>query len=222
MNKPSYKDIFHAFLQKYLPAKADALMPVFEQFLDELFSLNQQINMVSRQMPKEDYWLYHFLDSLLILKCMDLKGGTALDFGSGGGLPGIPIKLIKPEIKMTLLDSVGKKIKCIQTMIKDLALQDCSAVWCRLEDYAKDYPGRGFDYIFCRSVKIEDAFIKPLSKLLHKDGLIVFYKANQMDDVIDLSNHKVCDVSLPELGQRKIVTATAKNLLTYIKDRKLS
>lgn len=221
MSKASYKDIFHAFLQAHLPAKADALMPVFEQFLEELFSLNQQINMVSRQMPKEDYWLYHFLDSLLILKCMDLKGGTALDFGSGGGLPGIPIKLAFPDMKMTLLDSVGKKVSCMQSMITTLALSDCSAVWCRLEDYAKDYPGKGFDYIFCRSVKLEEAFIKPLARLLKKDGKAVFYKANQMDDVTVLNGHKVYDVSLPNLGQRKIVTVTGQNLLTYIKDRKL-
>lgn len=221
MIKQDNKDRFIDFMQSVLPQEATELVPVFEQFLDELYALNQQVNMVSRQMPKEDYWLYHFLDSLLILKCMDLKAGFALDFGSGGGLPGIPIKLVKPEIDMTLLDSVGKKVKCLQTMISDLGLSKCSAMWSRLEDYAKSYKGKRFSYIFCRSVKIEEAFIEPLAKLIHKDGLLVFYKANQMDDVTGLPNHKVYDVSMLELGQRKIVTVTGQDLLTYINDRKL-
>lgn len=217
----SNKDIFEGFLEQYLPAQAEHLMQSFEQYLEILYAQNQMVNMVSRQMLKEDYWLYHFLDSLLILKCMDLSGKTALDFGSGGGLPGIPIKLVFPEMNMTLLDSVGKKVRCIQSMIDSLKLPECSAVWARLEDYTKTFSGKRFDYIFCRSVRLEESFIEPLYKLLRPGGRAIFYKAHQAEDVTIFKNITVCDVSMEELGKRQIINVPRNSLEQYLTNRKL-
>ena len=101
----SGKDKFLAFLQEYRPAESRSLAEKFELYLELLSGQNAKVNLVSRRMPPEDYWLYHFLDSILVLKCMEIEAGTALDFGSGGGLPGIPLKLLCPELSITLLDS---------------------------------------------------------------------------------------------------------------------
>jgi len=217
----NYKEIFANFLAEQFPQRKADLMLSFGRYLDLLFELNRQVNLVSRRMAKDKYWLYHFLDSLLALKCMDLTDGTALDFGSGGGLPGLPLKLVCPDLQMTLLDSVGKKVKCLQKLVSDLAICDCCCIWVRLEEFAESHRGKGFDYIFCRSVKIEPEFLKPLAKLLNKNGLAVFYKAQQWDDVCSLPDIQVFDVSRPDLGQRKIILAGRQSLLTYTKDRKL-
>jgi len=217
----NYKEIFADWLAEQFPQKKADLMLSFGRYLDLLFELNRQVNLVSRRMAKDEYWLYHFLDSLLVLKCMDLTDGTALDFGSGGGLPGLPLKLVCPDLQMTLLDSVGKKVKCLQKLVADLAIGDCGCIWARLEEFAESHRGKSFDYIFCRSVKIEPEFLKPLAKLLNKNGLAVFYKAQQWDDVCSLPDIQVFDVSRPDLGQRKIILAGRQSLLTYTKDRKL-
>ena len=221
MSEHTHKGKFYSLLQQYRPDSADELLNQFEAFLDLLFAKNQLVNMISRQTPKDDYWLYHFLDSLLVLKCMDLQAGDALDFGSGGGLPGIPLKLVSPGMKMTLLDSVGKKIKCIQEMITELDLQDCTAIWVRLEDYTKVFSGKRFDYIFCRSVRIEESFIEPLYKLLRPGGRAVFYKAHQAEDVTVFRNITVSDVSLEELGKRQIINVPRNSLEQYLTNRKL-
>jgi 16S rRNA (guanine527-N7)-methyltransferase len=221
MSKPTYKDKFYSFLMHYQPDRADELLGQFDAYLELLFAQNQMVNMVSRQTPKDDYWLYHFLDSLLIIKCMDLQAGDALDFGSGGGLPGIPLKLVFPEMKMTLLDSVGKKVKCMQSMIAQLELKDCTAIWARIEDYTKVFSGKRFDYIFCRSVRLEESFIEPLYKLLRPCGRAVFYKAHQAEDVTVFRNITVFDVSLEELGKRQIINVPRNSLEQYLKNRKL-
>jgi 16S rRNA (guanine527-N7)-methyltransferase len=212
--KATNKNIFVDFLNTHLPDKVTQLLPLFEQYLEELYTQNQMVNMVSRKMTKEDYWTYHFLDSLLVLKCMELQGEAALDFGSGGGLPGIPLKLVLSEMQMTLLDSVGKKVKCMQSIVESLQLKGCNAVWARLEDYVST--GAKFDYIFCRSVRLEHSFIKPLCKLLKPNGKAVFYKANQTEDVAILPKRKTFDVSQPELGKRQIVVVSKKGFEYYL------
>jgi 16S rRNA (guanine527-N7)-methyltransferase len=206
------KHLFQNFLQEHFPDRAEILLEKFENYLEELFSINQQVNLVSRKMEKNDYWLYHFLDSLLIIKCMEIYGGEVLDFGSGGGLPGIPLKLAIPDLNMVLLESVGKKVRCLEDIIARLELKECKAVWSRLEDYAKAPYSRRFDLILCRSVKVEAEYIKPLSRLLKQDGKMVFYKARQLDDLAMLPDIKICDVSRDELGQRQIVTVTRQSL----------
>lgn len=215
MPETSYKTMFQSFLQSRLPAQADALLPRFEQYLDLLYTKNQIVNMVSRRMNREEYWLYHFLDSLLILKCMEFSSGSVLDFGSGGGLPGIPMKLAFPDLQMTLLDSVGKKVTCMQEMADGLGLKGCKAVWSRLEDFPQQPVGKRFDFILCRAVQMEDRFVAPLLKLLGKDGKVIFYKAHKTEDVTCFPGHHRFDVSLPELGTRQIIVVPRRGL--YIK-----
>ncbi|MDP2173209.1 MAG: class I SAM-dependent methyltransferase, partial [Candidatus Cloacimonadaceae bacterium] len=74
----------------------ETLYSALENYQRILKEKNELINLISRQTSEEDFWYKHFLDSLLVLKCLDLSGKKVLDFGSGGGLPGIPIKLATP------------------------------------------------------------------------------------------------------------------------------
>lgn len=220
-NEVTPKDLFRQFLEQHFPGKSDILMLRFELYLETLYELNHQVNLVSRQMEKENYWLYHFLDSLLIVNSMDFNCEKVLDFGSGGGLPGIPLKLVIPHLEMTLLDSVGKKIKCLEQMISLLKLKSCQAVWSRLEYFAKTNPAKDYDIILCRSVKLESGFIEPLYRLLKQDGKVVFYKAQNIKDVSMLPGIILSDVSLPQIGTRRIVTVPRKSFEMYMKTKKV-
>lgn len=115
---------------------------------------NAQINVISRK-DEENFYLHHVLHSLAISKIIDFKPGTKiLDIGTGGGFPGIPLAILFPETKFTLVDSIGKKIKVVNEVSNALGIQNVTGIHERVEKI----PGH-FDFIVSRAVA-------PLSDLL--------------------------------------------------------
>ncbi len=87
------------------PGRVEALLGVFERYHAWLVSENGKINLFSRQMDTDDIWTVHFLDSLLSTKYVEFGGRCVLDFGTGGGLPGIPLAIVFRDARVTLLES---------------------------------------------------------------------------------------------------------------------
>ncbi len=174
-------NIFALFLNELNLTDLDKLMSRFEEFHALLLEKNKQLNLFSRSTPDDELWTKHFLDSLVPLKCIDFTGKKVLDFGSGAGLPGIPVKLAVPDCQMILLDSVLKKTMAMHEMVEKLKLTDCDAVWKRLEEYA--LKNSGFDFILCRAVRLEERYLQPLQKLLAPSGKVIFYKAQDISDI---------------------------------------
>lgn len=196
------KQQFADFLEELFPNEWKQILPSFEQFHAELVKVNSMINLYSRRMDPDDIWTVHFLDSLLLLKCMKLESEKVLDFGSGGGLPGIPLLLVKPLLDMILLDAKGKKVKALQDIIQALGLQRCHTAWSRIEDYQ---PASKFDVIVCRSVRITPAFRDPLLRMLQPNGRIYLYKSRAWEDAELFSSFRVHDVSHLAVGTRNII-----------------
>lgn len=169
-----------------------------------LYDKNKVVNLVSRKTLEEDYWYIHILDSILPAQYFDFNGCDVLDFGTGGGLPGIPIKILFPQCRMYLLDSRQKKINAINEFIKNLDLEDCFTIVSRLEDLGDKWL-RKFDYILCRSVKITPFFAKVMMKLLKKKGTIILYKSIKLDDISNFKNYEIIDVSHGKIGTRNLV-----------------
>ncbi|MFN4882391.1 MAG: 16S rRNA (guanine(527)-N(7))-methyltransferase RsmG [Bacteroidota bacterium] len=107
---------------------------------------NQRINVISRK-DIEAIHLHHFLHALAIAKAFPLQSGRVLDFGTGGGFPGIPLAIFYPALSFHLVDSIGKKIKVVQEIISDLGLLNVTASNERVEQHIGTY-----DYITCRAV----------------------------------------------------------------------
>ena len=99
------KEIFEKFIAHHRKNDKNRIISEFEKYHTLLFDENQKINLVSRKTSKDDYWTIHFLDSLLPLEIFDFSGKRVLDFGSGGGLPGIPLKILFPSAEIYLLES---------------------------------------------------------------------------------------------------------------------
>jgi 16S rRNA (guanine527-N7)-methyltransferase len=107
-----------------------------ELYLRELLDWNSRFNLTAVR-EREEIIVKHFMDSLsatpYIPECARL-----IDIGSGAGFPAIPLKLVRPDIKVTMLDSVGKKVNFLQHMIDTFNLQDTEAVQVRAEYFIKE------------------------------------------------------------------------------------
>ena len=109
------------------------------QFYELLISWNQKMNL-TRIIEKEDVYLKHFYDSLTLSKVIDLKQDLTLcDVGSGAGFPGIVLKICFPNLKITLLDSLQKRVNYLNRTIEQLDLHDIKAIHTRSEDYKNQF-----------------------------------------------------------------------------------
>jgi 16S rRNA methyltransferase gidB len=152
------------------------------QFYELLISWNQKMNL-TRIIEKEDVYLKHFYDSLTLSKVIDLKQDLTLcDVGSGAGFPGIVLKICFPNLKITLLDSLQKRVNYLNEIIKELDLKNIEAIHTRVEDYAKQNREK-FDIVTARAVanlKILSELCIPMVKV---NGLFIAMKANIEEEI---------------------------------------
>ncbi|MEO6133311.1 MAG: 16S rRNA (guanine(527)-N(7))-methyltransferase RsmG [Saprospiraceae bacterium] len=135
-------------IRKYFPELSEEKLLQFER-LDSLYrNWNEKINVISRKDINHLYE-HHVLHSLAIAKHHpSFAGGLeVLDFGTGGGFPGIPMAIMFPEVKFTLLDSMAKKIKVVSEIATELKLENVIIAHARAEDFKGMY-----DLIICRAV----------------------------------------------------------------------
>lgn len=126
-------------------------------------------------------------DSLYPLKYLDLKKGEELiDLGTGGGLPGIPIKIIRPDLILTLLDSNRKKALFLKETIDVLGLNDVCVINKRAEEIGQELEHREkYKYVFCRAVAKMAVLAELSLPLLANDGEAVLYKGPGGDNELD-------------------------------------
>ena len=198
------KDLFANYLKRFDLYSQDIIQK-FEVLFEDLKEANSRVNLFSRKMSLDDIWAFHFLDCISLIEVYkDFAVKKILDFGTGGGLPGVPVKLLFPDCEMTLLDSTKKKIECIKGFkaINDMKLDFISE---RLENLTDNKYKKRFDIILCRSVKITKEIKKAFDSVLNKNGKIFLYKAIVLDDVEIFNKYKIHKLSPQDYGERRIV-----------------
>jgi len=150
-------------------------------FVEELLSANQTTNLTAITDPEEIAESL-ILDSIIPGKYLFEKK-QILDLGTGGGFPGIPLKIVFSELNLTLIDARRKKINFLKYVIRQLGLEDIVARQIRAEELAGQ--GARFDVVITRAVSSLDALIKMALPLLKKDGVFIAMKGSHYQAEID-------------------------------------
>ena len=127
--------------------KIDKLM----EYLKLLMEYNSHTNLTAIR-EEEGIIEKHFIDSLLLMKYIDIKEGKAIDMGTGAGFPGMVLAICNPNINFTLIDSVGKKINFLRQVREKLNLMNVEPVHARVEEFINDENRESYDLGFCRGV----------------------------------------------------------------------
>ncbi len=156
----------------------------FSRYYDLLISWNEKFNLTSIT-DKDDVIIKHFVDSVILLKYMVLSGKSVLDVGTGAGFPGIPLKIMCPDISLVLVDSLNKRITFLDEVISELGLLGCETVHSRAEDLAlnKDFRD-GFDIVTSRAVAGLNVLTEYCLPFVKKEGLFISYKSGKVDEEI--------------------------------------
>ncbi|MCG8042186.1 MAG: 16S rRNA (guanine(527)-N(7))-methyltransferase RsmG [Candidatus Thiodiazotropha endolucinida] len=163
-----------------------------QQLLDYLALMhkwNKAFNLTAVRDPLEMV-SRHLLDSLVVLPY--LHGERCLDMGTGPGLPGIPLAIMRPDMQFTLLDSNSKKIRFLRQVVMELGLDHCHPVHSRLEAYRPEVP---FDLLTARAVTSLSTLLEVSQHLRNRGSLLLAMKGRNPQQEIDgLSAGYECDV----------------------------
>ena len=135
----------------------------------------------------------HFLDSLSIVKAMDMKKVHSLmDVGTGAGFPGIPLKIVFPHIEVTLLDSLNKRVKFLNEVIQSLELEGIQALHGRAEDYGKQADCRErYDLCVSRAVANLSSLSEYCLPFVKEGGKFISYKSGKMEEELEQAKKAV-------------------------------
>ena len=160
----------------------DTKLELLEKYYNLLIEWNEKINLTTIT-KIEDVYLKHFYDSLTLAKEIDFSKDIVLcDVGSGAGFPGIVIKIFFPNTKITLVDSLQKRVNYLNKIIEDLGLKDIIAIHSRMEDYSRLNEEK-FDYITARAVADLSVISEVSVRSLKTNGSLVFMKANCDEEI---------------------------------------
>ena len=150
---------------KYFPDITEKQKQQYAALYDLYKDWNEKINVISRK-DIENLYTHHVLHSLAIVKTLSFRPGTkVLDFGTGGGFPGIPLAIMFPEVEFKMIDGTGKKIRVVNEVASAIGLENINAVHLRGEEEKGKY-----DFVVSRAVMPLPDLMKIIKKNVLKEG----------------------------------------------------
>jgi len=216
---PEFQSRFRASLEEALGLlgmsfNAD-ILDRFGRFADLLLSANARTNLTSITAP-EDAAVKHFADSLSVLKLPIAEGANIIDVGAGGGFPGVPLAIARPDLEVVLLDATLKKIGFLKESIEELGLGRCKAVCGRAESLGRERPFReSFDAAVWRGLGDLRVSAELCMPLVRTGGIGIAMKGPKLDEELEqarsmlgqlgCSPELTVDVALPRGIQHRLL-----------------
>ena len=185
----------------------------FLKYLTHLIEWNRAINITAIVDPNEVI-IKHFVDSLAALVTTSFsKNSLVLDVGSGGGFPGIPLKIIRSDLRLVLVEPVQKKCSFLNSLIGLLKLQDVSTFNGTIEQYAKGALKHTVDTVVIRALKYKEIQMH-IPALLTTKGKVILYRTETVNnedigDDFHLVNEKV--LMLPQGSGKRVISVIERN-----------
>lgn len=210
---------FHDELNKLGISLDETMVKQFEIYYQKLIEVNQVMNLTAIT-EKEEVYRKHFLDSLEILRVLKNRSAyTLCDVGSGAGFPSIPLAIVQNTVRVSIVDSLNKRINFLGDLIKDLGLSNVEAIHARAEEYVKE-KREFFDIVTARAVaklNILAELCLPLTKL---GGLFLALKGSSgKEELIEATNAiaqlggkllNVIEFSLPDEEEKRQILVIQK------------
>ena len=153
---------------------------LFEKYYDLLIYYNALFN-ITAITEKRDVYIKHFIDSLVVVD--KLKSGKLIDIGSGGGFPALPIKILRPDIDVTLVEATGKKCEFLNAVIKELNLTGATVIKGRAEEESKKSLRESFDYCTARAVARLNILSEYCLPFVKPGGTFIAFKSGESEEV---------------------------------------
>ena len=153
---------------------------VYYEYLEEI---NKVMNLTAIS-GEEDVARLHFLDCAAVLTEADLKGKRAIDVGTGAGFPGLALKIACPQMHLTLLDSLDKRINFLKETCAKLGFEDVSCIHARAEEAPKEYR-ESFDFAFSRAVARLDILCELCLPMVKTGGAFIAMKGPDFEEELN-------------------------------------
>ena len=205
-------DEFKTEVKKLGIEVTDEEISKLEKYADLLKEWNEKINLTAIT-EKEQVFLKHFYDSLTLVKIINLdKVDNLCDLGTGAGFPGLVLKIFFPQLKLTLVDALNKRINFLDVVVKELSLENVTLVHARAEEYGRNHR-ECFDVVTARALSSFPILLEYSASLLKVHGHLIAMRG--LDDssdgidalkVLNLKINNVLEFKLPfEESNRTLV-----------------
>ena len=191
------------------------------KYYEYLISENEKYNLTSIT-DHEEVYVKHFYDSIELGKVMELDNIHLCDVGSGAGFPGVPLKIEHDDMKLTIIEPIGKRVKFLNNLVDILQLKGVEIINDRAEDYGKENR-ECFDIVCARAVSNTSILLELLAPLTKVNGKIVLYKGDKGKE--ELNNAKVAlkelSLTLEQIYEYELPKEMGSRLLIILnKDKK--
>ncbi|MSR42334.1 MAG: 16S rRNA (guanine(527)-N(7))-methyltransferase RsmG [Phycisphaerales bacterium] len=180
---------------------------LLERYLGLLFATNARFNLTS--ITKEDAWQRHVLDSLSLMPPLaSLEVSTAMDIGSGGGLPGIPLAICRNDIQWTLLEATAKKARFLIAVVEHLGLKNVKVLHARAETTTKNGIGEELDVIVARAVGAFGPLAQLAVPYLRIGGVLLAIKGEKASEETEAAKARLHALHAQVINQIRTRTNT--------------
>ena len=184
----------------------------FERYLELLLEWNEKFNLTAIT-DKDEIEEKHFIDSIELIKFFDVKNKTLLDVGSGAGFPGIPLAIVEPTLKITLLESNGKRVSFLREVVNDLDLKNVDIIQGRSEELGTR---EKYDIVTARAVKELNILLEITFYLVKVGGYFIAYKSSGIDEELLNAKHAFKCLQIDEYKKFEYFLPKSKNSRVFL------